>query len=138
MVYIATLSKERITLAVTSFLLIIALFFAAAAQANTYSDKKQQFDALYQQMLSNPADTDLTLKYAELAVDIGDYEAAIPPLERLLIGNPKSAKLQLELGILYYLLGSYDTAKTYLQEAKTGESAQPAIKQQADDYLRRM
>ena len=123
----------------TSFILIIGLFISTSAHAEaTYSSKKAQFESAYQQLMKNPGNLDLNIQYAEMAVALGDYEAAIPPLERILISNPDVPKIKLELGILYYLLGSYDVAKNYLQEAKQGASAQPEIQQQADDYLQRM
>lgn len=97
-----------------------------------------QADALYQQLLAHPDDQDKTLAYARRAADLGDYEAAISPLERLLIVNPKSARLRLELGILYYMLGSNEVAKDYLTKAKDGASGHPEIASQADAYLSRM
>lgn len=121
-----------------SFVLLIGLFLAAgSAFAETASDKQAQLNAMYAELLNDPTDTDKTIAYAELATEMGDYEAAIPPLERLLITNPDVPKLKLELGILYYLLGSYDMAKTYLQEVKQANTA-PELIQQADEYLQKM
>lgn len=112
---------------------LLALFMlSATAHANDTAALSR--DAAYQQLLANPSDIGLTLKYAKLCSLAGDYEAAIPPLERLLISKPDSPKLRLEIGILYYLLGSYDTAKTYLIDAKKD----PELAAKADDYLKRM
>lgn len=126
-------------MALASFVLLIGLFLAIPAQSEeSYGAKQAQFKEMYAQLLDDPSNTDLTLQYAELAAELGDYEAAVSPLERLLMSNPDVPKIRLELGILYYLLGSYDMAKTYLQEAKQAQSAKPEIIEQADEYLQRM
>lgn len=123
---------------IISFALIVGLFLASSAGAASLADKEARLDVLYNELLVNPGNVDKTIEYAELAVDIGDYEAAIPPLERLLITNPNAPKLKLELGILYYLLGSYDVAKNYLNDAKQGGKAPETIIRQADTYLQKM
>lgn len=127
------------TASIIKQILSIALISAALAQpatAATSSSQLHKFDAMYNQLLADPTNIDLTVSYAELAVEIGDYEAAVPPLERLLMTNPDLPKIKLELGILYYLLGSYDISKTYLSEAQM--SADENITAQANDYLARM
>lgn len=118
---------------------LCVLLFAPLAHAQQDSQAtEQRLDQLYNELLANPGDVDKTLAYAELAVELGDYEAAIPPLERLLLKNPNSNKLKLELGIMYYLLGSYDTAKTYLLEVKNSGNAPRDFVAQADTYLSKM
>ncbi len=124
--------------AASSIILFIGLFLAAGASAATITEKEAKFDTIYEQLLVDPANIDLTLEYAALAVDIGDYEAAIPPMERLLIQNPGAHKLKLELGVLYYLLGSYSMAKTYLGEVNSAADAPSPLKAQAQSYLIRM
>lgn len=121
-----------------TFVLFIGLFLATQAHAANSAANQAKLDALYNQLLQDPTNIELTLEYAELAVEMGDYEAAIPPLERLLITTPGASKIQLELGILYYLLGSHDVAKTYLNDAKKGGKAPESIIKQADEYLRKM
>lgn len=123
---------------VASFILLIGLFVAVQAQAATLAENQLRFDALYEQLLADPANVDLTLEYAELAVEIGDYEAAIPPLERLLISNPGANKIKLELGMMYYLLGSFDAARGYFTEITQDAAAKPELVRQAQDYLARL
>ena len=126
-------------LMLASLLLMLALWWVQPAQAaDGLAAKQQQFDALYMELLDNPLDEDKTLSYAELAVESGDYEAAIPPMERLLLLNPNVARLKLELGILYYLLGSHDVAKSYLVQVQQSMDADPSHKTQANSYLQRM
>lgn len=129
---------KKLTFAIFIWAFMLLVHVPLTPHAATPEELQRQFDDAYMELLSNPGDLDLTLKYAELAVDIGDYEAAIPPLERILMSNPDLPKIRLELGILYYLLGSNDLAKNYFKEAKQGAKAQPDIVKQADDYLLRM
>ncbi len=117
---------------------LVLMVQPAWSDDNDKAVKLRELDTTYNQLLRDPTDVDLTLRYAELAVDVGDYEAAIPPLERLLITNPKSSKIRLELGILYYLLGSHDVARNYLTQVSQSGSAKPFMKQQADNYLSRI
>ena len=99
---------------------------------------KQDFEKTFQQMLANPADVDVTLRYAELAVKLEDYEAAIPALERILFFNPSSKKVRLDLGILYYNLDSYDVAKDYFMSVKNGNNVPEDIMKKADGYLNKL
>ena len=127
------LSLTPIKIALSFMLLVAAFYFVAPAHA---ASKQERFDMLYQQMLRNPADVDLTLAYAKLAVEMNDYEAAIPPLERLLLTAP-TPRLKLEIGILYFLLDSHEVARDYFAQVKNSK-APDALKNQANDYLSRM
>src|SRR5680860_1925413 len=60
-------------------------------------------DTLLNQMLARPNDLDLAFEYAKLSSEAGDYEGAISTLERMLIYAPNTPRIQLELGVLYYL-----------------------------------
>jgi Flp pilus assembly protein TadD len=42
-------------------------------------------DRIFEQLLKDPKNIDLTLRYAEAAAKLGNYEAAISSLERLLL-----------------------------------------------------
>jgi hypothetical protein len=79
--------------------------------------------ALFQQMLADPANIDLAFEYAALSQTLGDLEAAISTLERMLIFAPGLPRLQFELGVLYYRLNSWNTAKSYF----TTVLAQPQV-----------
>ncbi|MAR56520.1 MAG: hypothetical protein CMM93_05000 [Rickettsiales bacterium] len=121
----------------------MAVFAAYShVHAESLSAKQARFDSLYQELMANPTDVDKTLEYSNLAVEMGDYEAAIPPLERLLISNPDTPKLKLEIGILYYLLGSKDVARSYLEEAtqakRDGSMPKPEIIAGANEYLQKL
>ena len=63
-------------------------------------------------MLQDPSNLDVAVEYASLSSQVGDYEAAVSTLERMLIFAPNTPRLQLELGILYYRLGSYELSRS--------------------------
>jgi Tetratricopeptide repeat len=76
-----------------------------------------QKESLFQQLLRNPANLDVTFAYADVSARLGDYEAAVSALERMLLFNPKLPRVQLELGALYFRMGSFDLARDYFEKA---------------------
>ncbi|MGV3491907.1 MAG: hypothetical protein ACO1OG_11345 [Devosia sp.] len=78
---------------------------------------------LFQAMLADPSNIDLAFQYAALSEQLGDLEAAISTLERMLVFAPGLPRLQFELGVLYYRLASWNTAKSYFETVL----AQPAV-----------
>ncbi len=91
-------------------------------------------DALLAQMLKDPSNLDVSFRYAELATQRGDYEAAIGALERMLLYNANLPRVRIELGALYYRLGSYAMAKSYF-EAAIGGGVPPETKAKVDVFL---
>ena len=75
------------------------------------------YDSAFRAMMANPADLDLTFRFAELAMAAGDLEGAVSAFERLLIFNPDLPRIRFELGLLYMRLGSYQIAKGYFEDA---------------------
>jgi Tetratricopeptide repeat len=102
------------------------------------SDVEAHRRALLARMLQNPADLDTAFEYAELSSQVGDYEAAISTLERMLIFAPNTPRLQLELGILYYRLGSYDVARSYFAQVVSNPSVPPEIASKVKLYLQQL
>ena len=74
-------------------------------------DLQKQYDAAFQEMLSKPANLDVLFSSPRLASQTGDLEGAISALERMLLINPNLPRVRLELGVLYYRLGSYEVAR---------------------------
>src|ERR1700733_5199395 len=89
---------------------------ASLAQAQAQTIVSEQ-DRLFQQMLRNPKNLEITFAYVKVATDNGDYEAAIGALERVLFYQPNLARVKYELGSLYFRLGSYEMARRYFREA---------------------
>ncbi|MBV9967201.1 MAG: tetratricopeptide repeat protein, partial [Alphaproteobacteria bacterium] len=53
--------------------------------AQSRSELEAEADQLFSELLKDPKNVDLTLRYAEAAAKLGNYEAAISSLERLLL-----------------------------------------------------
>lgn len=128
--------------AIQGGIILAALCATPVAHASISQPSREQlqqdFHHTFQLILANPADIDMTMHYAELAIKLKDYEAAIPALERVLMFNPNLADTKLQLGVLYYKLDSHDLAKAYFIDAKKTKHASPEVVAKADDYLRRM
>ncbi len=56
-------------------------------------------------------------------------------LERMLLINPNLPRVRLELGVLYFRLGSYQLAKTYLDRAVEGENVPDEVRQRVETFL---
>ena len=117
--------------------LVVFMFILqpVCASARDQGVVMQEFQQAFQVMYAHPGDTDAALKYSALAVELNDYEAAVSPLERLLMMNPKLPEIRLEIGVLYYLMNSFDTAKMHLALVADDTTATPEQKQRANDYL---
>ena len=90
---------------------------------------------LLQAMLAEPDNLDIAFSYAALSARIGDFEAAISTLERMLIYAPGLPRVQLELGVLYYRLGAFDVARQYFQAAISGPDVPREVRERVDVYL---
>ena len=53
--------------------------------------------------------------YANLSILVGDLEAAIGVFEQMLIYKPDLPRIKLELGVLYFRLGAFASAKFYVE-----------------------
>jgi tetratricopeptide (TPR) repeat protein len=107
----------------------------ANAAANDVEARRQ---VLLQQMLGDPSNLDVAFEYASLSSQVGDYEAAISTLERMLIFAPNTPRLELELGILYYKLGSYEVARSYFAQVVANPSVPPEIAAKVRLYLQQL
>jgi len=99
------------------------------------STLQSQYDAAFQEMLQKPADLDVLFRFATLATQTGDLEGAISALERMLLINPDLPRVRLELGVLYYRLGSYEVARTYLEVALKSPNLPPEVRSRAEQFM---
>ncbi|MBY6242105.1 tetratricopeptide repeat protein [Methylosinus sp. Sm6] len=83
----------------------------------------------------HPADYEAAYRYVVASVELRDYEAAIGALERLLAFNPRLARAQKELGLLYARLGAGETAAMHLRAALEGGALGPAQRAQIEALL---
>jgi hypothetical protein len=120
------------------FLLAIALLGIAVGSARAdgldHAALEKQKDQLFQQMLANPANLDVVFAYANVSAQLGDNEAAVSALEQMLLFNPNLPRVDLELGALYFRLGSFDVARTYFEKAAASHPP-PDVQKRIDEYL---
>jgi tetratricopeptide (TPR) repeat protein len=90
---------------------------------------------LFAKMMADPANLDVAFEYAALSSQAGDLESAISTLERMLIFAPNVPRLQLELGVLYYRLGSYQLAQNYLTAALQAPDVPAEVRARVEPYL---
>lgn len=122
-----------------SLLLVSLLSIAAPALAEDQPAPTQaQLDDAYQQLLKDPQNQTLLVKYANTAIGLKNYEAAIPPLESLLMSDPDDADLKVKIGLLYMNLGSKMMAQHYFEDARDTPDASQDTKDKADAYLRQL
>lgn len=96
---------------------------------------RRERQAVYRALLKNPADLDLNFTYAALSARLGDYEGAITALERMLIFAPNLPRVKLELGVMYFRLGSYVVAKSYFLDALNADNVPATVAAQVKKYL---
>ena len=53
----------------------------------------------------------------------------------MLFYNPALPRVRLELGILYFRLGSYEMARSYLKGALAGSDAPPEVRARVEPFL---
>src|SRR6266446_4877556 len=122
-----------LALVVTGLLGISSL----SAQELSVAERAQlqaQKEALFQKSLRDPANLDTAFAYADAAAKLGDNEAAISALERMLLFNPDLPRVQLELGTLYFRMGSYQIARDYFDKAAAANPP-PEVRSRVDEYL---
>ncbi len=130
-----------VTLAVGLMAGGVGLLWAATpaqAQQSASDDIEKRRLALLRQMLNQPSNTNLAFEYIRLSEQVGDYEGAVSTLERLQIYMPNTPQIQLQLGMLYYRLGAYDVARSYLAQALANPAATPELTSQAKLYLQQL
>lgn len=125
---------------ISLFLLLLtaALTPVAAQTAGTAASAEDRaaYDAAFQDSLSRPADPPTLVKFATAAVKVGDLEGAISALERLLLVDGDNPDVQLELGVLYFRLGSLEAARSYLEAVRDSRRASADSKARAASFLK--
>jgi hypothetical protein len=119
---------------------LVAALVAAAlpflgGPAGAQEVSRDQYQQLLEQLLKDPANLDLNLRFADAAEQRGDLEAAIGALERILVAHPDSAPIRLRLGQLYARLGSYTMARAYLAPLAAAPNLPQEMQAQAQRLL---
>ncbi len=125
---------DRKKLALLAFAMVFSLT-AGEAMAGKSANLEAERQQLFKQMLARPDNLQTALAYAALSVRVGDLEGAVSTLERLLIFSPGLPRLQMELGVLYYRLGNFDTAQGYLKAVLANPKSPFLVSQRAKEYL---
>ncbi len=88
--------------------------FQGVANNSTLS----QLSTAHTRVMEDPGNLTFLYDYAQEAIRLGNYEAAIGALESMLIIAGNQPRLLLELGTLYQRLGAPRTAQSYLNRAR--------------------
>lgn len=94
-------------------------------------------EAAYDAFLQDPGNVDKAFAYVDMLVAERDYEAAVAVLERLAIRYPDDAKIRLEIGVLYYRLGSYLMANRAFEQVKSMPGADAKLVAKAEEFSRK-
>jgi hypothetical protein len=105
------------------------------AASVTDADKRVIADLLFKRQLLKPDDLDAAFRYAELETELGDYEAAIGGLERILYYNPDLPGVRLQLGVLYFHLRSYEMARNCFDAVLNAPDVPPDIRTEVQTYV---
>ena len=101
----------------------------------SHADKLIAADLLFKRLLLKPDDLDAGFRYAELETELGDYEAAIGALERMLYYNPNLPRVRLQLGVLYFHLRSYEMARNYFDAVFNAPDTPADIRTEVQTYI---
>jgi tetratricopeptide (TPR) repeat protein len=110
----------------------------AQSDAGPSDAVRAKYEQAFNESLEKPADPDVLVNFAEAAVEFGDIEGAISALERLLLIDGSQMEVKLELGVLYYRLGSTEVARAYLQDVSSSKDSADDVKERANTFLKEM
>jgi tetratricopeptide (TPR) repeat protein len=99
------------------------------------ADKRVAADLLFKRLLLKPDDLDAGFQYAQLETELGDYEAAIGALERILYYNPNLPRVNLQLGTLYFHLRSYEMARNCFDAVLNAPDVPLDIRTEVQTYV---
>jgi hypothetical protein len=127
----------NVALALTAALLFVVVGRASAQDAvpPVQIDPHVEADALFKRMLVKPNDLDAAFRYSQIETKLGDYEAAIGALERMLFYNPNLPRVKLELGVLYFRLRSYEMARSYFTAAIAAKDTPDDVREEVATFI---
>ena len=110
----------------------------APAPVSTLSEGQLRLEAdeLFKRTLVDPKNFDIAFRYAEVSARLGDYEAAIGALERMLFYTRDLPRVELELGLLYFRLGSYEMARSHFEHAAVAPQTPPDVRLRVDAFVK--
>lgn len=117
-------------------LCLSAFTVSGFAQQGSAAPTPQEVEQAFQEVIGKAGSVEAHSKYASLLVRSGNFEGGIAALEGLLIAPDAPASIRVELGVLYFRLGSYAIAETYLRAAINDPRLDAQQKRQAESLLR--
>ena len=114
----------------------LSVITVPALAQTTSPPSPQEVEQAFQEVIGKAGSVEAHTKYASLLVRSGNFEGGIAALENLLIAPDAPAGIRLELGVLYFRLGSYAISETYLRAAIDDPRLNPEQKRQAQSLLR--
>jgi tetratricopeptide (TPR) repeat protein len=131
-----TVARTLLMLAVTVSWTGLAPEVHAQGQAPAAETSlEERYERAFQEMFADPANLDKAFDYARFAIQMKDFEGAISTLERMLLINADLPRVRMELGVLYFRLGSFEVAKGYLQEVLADETVPAVVAGRAEGFL---
>ena len=119
--------------------MVAVLAWVLAAGASVAADEGDMSGAdyarLFGELLHDPANVELNLRFARVAEQRGDLEAALGALERVLVNRPDMPDVRLKIGELYVHLGSYAMARAYLEPLATASDTPLEVRDAARQAL---
>jgi len=118
--------------------ILVAVGLSPWSFAKADEGPEATYDRLFQEVLKQPDNLDLLFRFAGLAVQLGNYESAISSYERMLLLNPNLSRVKLELGALYFRLGSMQAARRYFDDAADDPGVPPVVLSRVESFLKRI
>lgn len=118
-----------------TFAVILAGGTALAQTAPGSTDLRARQEVLYAALLEQPDNLDLMFQHALISIQLGDFEAAINTLERMVIFNPELYRAKVELGAAYFQLGAYENARYYFDDVITNGNPPPEVRRRVNTFI---
>lgn len=130
-------SFARTAATLASLFVALTISWSVAAQGTPVADADVDaaYDKAFQELFRDPGNLDKSFRFAELAVRKGNFEAAISALERMLLINPDLPRVRLELGVLYFRIGSFAIARSYLTRVLDSPDAPQEVQDRVQVFL---
>ncbi len=112
-------------------ILPLAIGFLPSNGSAQSADRRIQ----YSEILSDPDNISLSVKYAQQLINDGEFQKATVSLERILLINPEVDKARLLLALVFFRLGSFSEAESelnFLQTRKLSEEDEEVVNKYLD------
>jgi tetratricopeptide (TPR) repeat protein len=120
-----------------AILVALTISWSVAAQETSVvdADLEAAYDKAFQELFRDPGNLDKSFRFAVLAIRKGNFEAAISALERMLLIEPDLPRVRFELGALYFNIGSFAIARSYLTSVLESPDAPQEVLDRVQVFL---